>query len=136
MMNFESSGADRKHSMKSSISFSSDLFADAVDGGHAGGDIAKLLVSRAIDDEFQFGEPVLSDAGWTIPVTSGNETFVVGIDDSAIGNKEAEWAITVEKTRKWKIFGEQDSDKRARLCDLIQNILREEPHIGEVRWSD
>lgn len=100
--------------------------------------MANWLVTKSNDSEFEFGEPSNASGNWVVPVCSGTETFEVGIsiDDAFIGRDEAEWAITVEKKRKWKMFGQQNSQMRKELCDLIQNILRIEPQISEVRWSD
>ena len=140
---FETTGvAPRKQSMKQSISFSTSLFETTADvdqkGGRLGADLAHWLVTKSSGSEFEFGEP--SDAGgvWVVPVTAGSEIFEIGfsMDDAFTGKDEAEWAITVEKKRKWKLFGQQNSQMRAELCDLIQNILRIEPQISEVRWSD
>lgn len=136
MNSFESSGADRKQTLKTSISFSSELFEmHSRDGGHFGRDLALWLVERSQGSVFAFGVPEQNDIGWTIPVTATGETFLLGIDDSSLGDSEAEWAITVQKKQRWKIFGQANSAMRAELCDLIQNILREEPRIGEIRWS-
>lgn len=139
-MNYESAGShQRKRAMKKSISFATDLFETIRSAGqdkHVGEDLANWLVGNARDSEFRFGQPEKTDRGWTIPVTADDESFVVGIDDHSVGDKEAEWAITVEKSRKWKMFGQQDSAMRAELCDLIHNMLRSEPQISEVRWSD
>ncbi len=139
-MNFESAGSHkRKRAMKKSISFATDIFETIRNAGeekHVGEDLAQWLVGKSQSSEFKFGQPEKSEAGWTIPVTAGDESFSVGIDDHAVGDKEASWAVTVEKTRKWKMFGQQDSAMRAELCDLIHNMLRTEPQISEVRWSD
>ena len=55
--------------------------------------------------------------------------------DKSIGLEQADWLITVEKERGW-MFGSKDSPLRSDLCDLIQNVLRDKPHIREIRWTD
>lgn len=130
--------------MKSQISFTTDLFESkegkphSIDGGRLGEDLARWLVERAKGSEFAFGQPFQEDTGWTVPVDAEGEKFVVrfAIQDESIGDTQADWLITVEKVRRWKLFGSGDSAIRSRLCDLIQNILRDGAHIREVRWED
>ena len=69
---------------------------------------------------------------------ANGEKFVVScaIMDRSIGEEQADWLITVGKERRWKMFGSKDSPLRSNLCDLIQNVLRDKPHIREIRWTD
>lgn len=130
--------------MKSQIAFTTDIFASKELEPHTsndrrlGEDLAKWLVEAASGGEFKFGEPFQDDWGWTVMAEAKDERFIVdcAIMDKSIGENQADWLITVEKMRKWKIFGSKDSPMRTELCDLIQNVLRDKPHIREIRWTD
>ena len=129
--------------MKNQISFMSGLFDTAelsppVAGDrHFGEDLAIWMAKKSDGGEFVFGNPVRTADGWIESVTVDGEKFVVGFglgSDSA-GEDYAEWTITIDKPRTWRSFGSKDSPSRARLCDLIHNILRDERGIREVQWS-
>jgi hypothetical protein len=130
--------------MKSQISFTTDIFGtkqsrpDTADDHLFGEDLALWLAKEASGGEFVFGKPFPADWGWAVEATSGEEKFLVGcgIMNESIGDDQADWLITVEKIRKWKMFGSKDSPLRSELCDLIQNVLRDKPHIREIRWTD
>lgn len=130
--------------MKKNISFITDLFESKEVKPHFinnrcfGEDLAQWLIDKSMTSEFQFGEPFQEDWGWAVLAEANGEKFIVGfgIMDDSIGEDHADWIITVEKMRKWVVFGSKDSPLRARLCDLIQNVLRNEAQIREVRWED
>ncbi len=104
---------------------------------HFGEDLAKWLIVKSAGSEFVFSQPVRNSDGWSEAVTVDGEAFVLGfgIDSETIGEEYAGWTITIDKPRTWKSFGSKDSASRARLCDLIHNILRDERQIREVQWS-
>ena len=122
--------------MKSQISFTTDIF-ESKNVKPFGKDLAEWLIDACGGHEFTFGEPFQDDWGWTVLAEASGEKFVVGcaIMDKSIGDDQADWLITVEKERKW-MFGSKDSSLRSDLCDLIQNVLRDKPHIREIRWTD
>ena len=130
--------------MKSQISFTTDIFESKEVRPHFindrcfGEDLAQWLVEAASGGEFTFSKPFQEDWGWAAFAQSKGEKFIVGfgIMDASIGESQADWLITVEKERRWKIFGSKDSHMRTELCDLIQNVLRDKPHIREIRWTD
>lgn len=130
--------------MKSQITFITDIFESKEVKPHFindrcfGEDLAGWLVDKAKGGEFAFGEPFQEDWGWAVPVEAGGEKFVVRfeITDESIGEDQADWLITVEKVRRWKMFGSKDSPLRGELCDLIHNVLRDAAHIREIRWID
>ena len=129
--------------MKSQISFTTDIFESKEVKPHFindrcfGEDLAQWFVGAASGGEFTFSEPFQEDWGWVVFAETKDEKFVVGfgIMDESVGEDQADWLITVEKERKW-MFGSKDSPLRSDLCDLIQNVLRDEPHIREIRWTD
>ena len=128
--------------MKSQISFTTDLFAterppEASDR-QLGEDLAVWLAEAASGGEFVFDKPYQAEWGWVVEAHSGGEDFIVGcgIMNESFGDAQADWLITVEKVRRWKFFGAKDSRLRGELCDLIQNVLRDKPHIREIRWTD
>jgi hypothetical protein len=130
--------------MKSQISFTTDIFESRDVKPHFinprcfGEDLARWFVEAASGGEFTFGVPTQEDWGWTVSADAKGEKFVVGfgIMDASIGDAQADWLITVEKLRKWTVFGSKDSVMRSELCDLIQNVLRDKPHIREIRWTN
>jgi hypothetical protein len=130
--------------MKSQISFTTDIFetkrtkAESIGDRSFGKDLATWLAKEGAGGKFEFGEPFHADWGWAIEVTAGKEKFLVGcgIMIESIGDQQADWLITVEKERKWKVLSPKDSPMRTELCDLIQNILRAKAHIREIRWTD
>ncbi len=130
--------------MKSQISFTTDIFESKDVKPHFindrcfGEDLATWFVEAARGGEFIFSDPFQEDWGWAVFAETADEKFVVGfgIMDESIGEDQADWLITVEKERRWKIFGSADSHMRTELCDLIQNVLRDKPHIREIRWTD
>ena len=130
--------------MKNQISFRTELFDSqelvphGAGGQHFGEDLAKWMSGKAKGGEFYFGKPTQALHGWSETVNVDGENFVLGfgIVDSYIGEDYAEWQITIDKPRKWKMFGSKDSPSRGRLCDLIHNILRDERQIREVQWSE
>ena len=103
-----------------------------------GEDLAAWLVEASRQSGFKLGAPFQTEEGWTVPAEAGGEHFEIGVGimDASIGDAQANWLITIEKTRKWKIFSSKDSALRSELCDHIQNILRDKPHIREIRWTD
>lgn len=128
--------------MKSQISFTTDIFESADNasgdaGRDFGEDLARWFVEASSGGEFTFGTPTREDWGWTVPAEAKGEKFTIGfgIMKESVGDGQADWLITVEKTRSW-MFGSKDSDMRGELCDLIQNVLRDKPHIREIRWTD
>ncbi|MEJ7622646.1 MAG: hypothetical protein WKF34_01500 [Pyrinomonadaceae bacterium] len=129
--------------MKNQITFMSGLFESQPDssteagGNHFGGDLAEWIVTRSNGSEFVFAKPVRTETGWSDHVTVDGESFVLGFDLGAksVDADYAEWVITIDKPRKFKFFGPKDSPSRARLCDLIHNILRDERGIREVQWG-
>ena len=129
--------------MKNEISFMTGLFASghvkpiSVDERRPGEDLARWLKGKSMGSEFVFDDPVRNDQGWSESVTANGESFVLGfgIGDESLGSDYAEWHITIDKERKWKFIGSKDSPSRARLCDLVHNILRDEYSIREVQWS-
>ena len=130
--------------MRTEISFTSDLFESKdvkpgpITEGRFGEDVGLWLAKAAADSEFAFGVPFREDRGWAVDVASKGEKFKLGfvIMDESIGDDQAEWHITVNKVRGWASFGEKDSPARDRLCDLVQNALRDRAHIREIRWED
>lgn len=130
--------------MKNHISFRTELFDSkeltpkSANKPNFGEDLAKWMSGKAKGGEFSFGSPTPALHGWSETVNGNGEKFVLGFDivDSYIGLDYAEWQITIDKPRKWKMFGSKDSPSRDRLCDLIHNILRDERKIREVQWSD
>jgi hypothetical protein len=130
--------------MKSQISFTTDLFESKQVQPHFindrcfGEDLAQWFVEAASGGAFSFSEPFQEDWGWTVLAEANGEKFVVGfgIMDESIGDDQADWLITIEKTRRWMFFGSKDSRLRGELCDLVQNVLRDKAHIREVRWTD
>jgi len=129
--------------MKNQISFMSSLFdsvtltAPPSGSLQYGEDLAKWIVKKAEGSEFRFEKPVPAEHGWTEAVAADGERFMLGFDiaESSVGTDYAEWLITIDKPRKWIIFGSKDSPSRGRLCDLIHNILREERQVREVQWN-
>jgi hypothetical protein len=129
--------------MKNQISFTTGLFDSGQTGpGQTGGqrlgeDLARWLISKSKGDEFTFAEPIPAGTGWVDSVTAEGETFKLGFGlmPGTSGANYAEWLITIEKERKWKMFGSKDSELRGRLCDLIHNVLRDEGQIREVHWG-
>ncbi len=130
--------------MKSQISFTTDIFetrnagANFTNPRNFGEDLAAWLVEASRASGFKLGSPFQTEEGWTVPAEAGGEHFEIGVGimDASIGDAQANWLITIEKTRKWKIFSSKDSTLRSELCDHIQNILRDKPHIREIRWTD
>jgi len=131
--------------MKSQISFTTDIFESRQDKPNLknehrlGEDLALWLIEASRGGDFVFGEPFQGDWGWAVSAESGGEEFLLGfgIMNESIGEDQADWLITVEKKAvKWKMFGSKDSALRRELCDLIQNVLRDKPHIREIRWTD
>jgi len=128
--------------MKKQISFTTDIFATErppeLSDRQLGEDLATWLAKAASGGDFVFGTPHQSEWGWTIDARSGNENFLVGcgIMNESFGDAQADWLITVERVRRWKFLGAKDSRLRSDLCDLIQNVLRDKPHIREIRWTD
>ena len=130
--------------MKSQISFTTDLFESKevkprfINGRCLGEDLAKWFVDAASGGAFSFGKPFQQDWGWAVLAEAKGEKFIVGfgIMNESIGEDQADWLITVEKFRRWRFFGSKDSDLRSELCDLVQNVLRDKPHIREIRWTD
>ena len=130
--------------MKNQISFRTELFdskesdPSPVNDQHFGEDLAKWMSVKANGGEFSFGIPTRGLHGWSETVVGNGESFTLGFDivDSYIGLDYAEWQITIDKPRKWKMFGAKDSPSRGRLCDLIHNILRDERKVRELQWSD
>lgn len=104
---------------------------------HFGEDLALWMANKSRGGEFVFGKPVPSSDGWSESVTANGEKFVIdfGLDVDTAGMDYAHWVITIDKPRTWKLFGSKDSPSRARLCDLVHNILRDERQIREVQWS-
>lgn len=129
--------------MKNQISFTTGLFdsgqkkVDVNGGPRLGEDLARWLIAKSSGDEFTFGEPTPEGRGWTEAVTAEGEKFRLGFGlvPTSAGADFAEWVITIEKERHWKMFGSRDSELRSRLCDLIHNVLREEGQIREVHWG-
>ncbi|HVF46012.1 MAG TPA: hypothetical protein VNA17_00450 [Pyrinomonadaceae bacterium] len=130
--------------MKSQISFTTDIFESQTPKPHFisprnfGEDLAEWLVEASRASAFKLGSPFQTEEGWTVPAQAGGESFEIGVGimDESIGDAQANWLITVEKKRKWKVFSSRDSELRSELCDHIQNILRDKPHIREIRWTD
>ncbi len=130
--------------MKSQISFTTDIFETRqiqphfVNPRNFGEDLAAWLVEASRTSRFRLGSPFQTEEGWTVPAEAGGEQFEIGVGimDASIGDAQANWLITIEKKRKWKIFSSKDSALRSELCDHIQNILRDKPHIREIRWTD
>lgn len=130
--------------MKSQISFTTDIFESKEVKPHFindrcfGEDMAQWFVEAASGGKFTFGEPFQEDWGWAVLAETNDEKFVVGfaIMDESIGEDQADWLITVEKMRRWIVLGSKDSPMRSELCDLIQNVLRDKPHIREIRWTN
>ena len=129
--------------MKNQISFRTSLFDSnklvppISNDQHFVEDLANWMSKKATGSEFAFGMPVQELHGWSETVAVDGEMFILGfgIVDGSVGVDYAEWHITIEKLRKWKMFGSKDSASRGRLCDLIHNILRDERQIREVQWS-
>ena len=128
--------------MKNQISFTTDLFetkgSPAMGDRELGEDLARWLVQAASGGDFTFEKPHQAEWGWAIDAHSGGEDFLVscGIMNESVGDAQADWLITVEMPRRWKFLGAKDSRLRGELCDLIQNVLRDRPHIREIRWTD
>jgi hypothetical protein len=130
--------------MKKQISFVTGLFDPGVtkqaETGDRllGHDLADWLVSKAEHDEFDFATPIQDAHGWSVLVGGGGEKFKLGFEiiQSSVGDDHAEWRITIDKLRKWKMLGSSNSQTRGRLCDLIHNVLREEGEIREVQWTE
>ena len=129
--------------MKNEISFMTGIFesgegtALSADEKRPGEDLAKWLKTKSMGSEFVFDDPIRRSKGWSEAVTANGEHFTIGfgILESTVGSDYAEWHITIEKERKWGFLGSKDSASRARLCDLVHNILRDEYSIREVQWS-
>lgn len=130
--------------MKTQISFMTSLFEsgvpkqDPANDRFLGEDLALWVVSRSSDGEFAFDKPVQGPAGWSESVRAGGEEFTLGFEivHSSVGSDYAEWHINIDKVRRMGIFGSKDSAVRGRLCDHIQNVLRDSHQIREIQWAD
>ena len=130
--------------MKSQISFRTSLFDSkalntpvSVDR-HYGEDLAQWMSKKAVGGEFEFGKPFQSTRGWSDRVTVDGEHFLLGfgLGAKSLDADYAEWIITIEKPKRFGVFGSKDSASRGRLCDLIHNVLRDERGVREVQWSE
>ena len=130
--------------MISQISFATDRFESQapyprfISPRNFGEDLAKWAVNASRDSGFKLGSPFQTEAGWSVPAQAGGESFEIGggIMDASVGDAQANWLITVEKKRKWKVFSPRDSALRSELCDHIQDIFRDKAHISEIRCTD
>jgi hypothetical protein len=129
--------------MRDQIIFTTDIFetrekkSNFLSDRNYGEDLARWLVEVSSGGEFKFGEPFQEVDGWFVPVSADGESFVIGVGlmDASIGDEQADWLLTIEKKRKWRM-GSKDSALRSELCDHIQNVLRDKAHIREIRWTD
>ena len=103
---------------------------------HFGEDLASWIAAKSQDSEFEFGPAVRTPTGWAEPVTAGGETFTLGFGlvDGSVGREYAEWMITIDTPNSWR-SGKSGSPSRARLCDHVHNVLRQERGIREVQWD-
>ena len=130
--------------MKNQISFTTTLFdtkelvPHVENDQHFGEDLAVWMSTKARGGEFEFGKPIHAKHGWSETVAANGENFILGFDivDGSVGRDYAEWVITIDKPRKWKMFGSKNSPLRGRLCDLVHNILRGDRHIREIQWGE
>lgn len=111
---------------------------DAADDRLLGEELALWFISRSKDGEFAFDKPVQSEFGWSESVRAVGEEFTLGFEivHSSVGSEYAEWNINIDKVKRTSIIGSKNSVVRGRLCDHIQNVLRDSNHIREMRWDD
>ena len=129
--------------MKDQITFMTGLFdttasVPAVENDHHfGEDLARWMAGKSQGTEFIFGPPTRSPNGWTERVTADGEKFTVGfgLSDTSVGADYAGWFITIDKPSSWRSLSVNGSSSRARLCDHIHNVLRDERQIREVHWD-
>lgn len=129
--------------MKHYISFESDLFNSTeskpnfINDRCFGEDLIAWMIANFSDNDFILDEPFQEDWGWATLARRGNETFVIGagIMDESIANVPAEWMITIEKMRRFMIFGSKKSPNLVLLTDSVEKVLRTEDRITDIRRS-
>ncbi len=130
--------------MKTQISFMTSLFKsgtpkqDLANDRLLGEDLALWFVTRSKEGEFAFDSPFQDKSGWSESVRSEGEEFKLGFEiaHSSVGSDYAEWHIHIDKVKRMGVFGSKDSAVRGRLCDHIQNVLRDSYQIREIQWAD
>jgi len=130
--------------MNREVAFWTNLFESKIVQPHFindrcfGEDLAKWLIDKLRTDEFSLGESSQEDWGWEIEAEKDGEVFFVqlGIMDESIGEENAEWLISIEKPKSWFSFRKQDSSNFEQLCRKIEEVLRAEPAINEISWTE
>lgn len=126
--------------MNKEFSFQSNLFENKKAQPHFindrcfGEDLANWLVNKLNESQFSFSKPYQEDWGWEIECKKGFEKFFIqiGIMDESIGEDDAEWLISIEKTKSWFSFGKQDKLDFENLYRKIEEVLSSEPQIFKI----
>ena len=55
--------------------------------------------------------------------------------DASIGDEQADWLLTIEKTRKWNMGSKDSALTIASFATTFKMFSRDKAHIREVRWT-
>jgi hypothetical protein len=100
-----------------------------------GEDFISWLVERFENSTFKLEEPFQEDWGWATLARKDGETFSIGIGimDESIGEVPARWLITVDKMRRYIVFGSKRSSNLDLLVDELEGHIRNDSKITDVQ---
>jgi hypothetical protein len=107
-----------------------------------GEDLAAWLRIKLIERNVETREPYQEDWGWELPTTQGGNSYYLCMsgnsDESSTNKDEGEWGIIVEKKRSigQRLRGLGKIAAEDEMVRTIEEILRAEPSIREVRWEE
>jgi len=104
-----------------------------------GDDCAAWLIAKlqALGKLQVDGEPIQEDWGWCFGVTVGQRSFLVGVglyEDDDVPNR---WLVFIDSqldSLKRKLFGQTDQAEHLRVCEAIDQVLKGELSVSEIRW--
>ena len=126
--------------MKWMIEFTTEMFNSTETKPHFindrcfGEDLIEWLIKHFDDPSFTLEKPFQEDWGWGTLARIQSETFSIGVGimDDSIGEVHARWLLTVEKMRRFIIFGSKRSAQLDRLADEMEKIIINTEKITDV----
>jgi hypothetical protein len=120
--------------MKQCVRFKSDFKTESNKGELPGRDLAEFLSDRLNKRHFEAG-PIEDEEIWfTVKVVSSSKEFLLMVNQSSLDEEYWEISCQSKTGTLAKLFGKSEEAELQNLTDAIDEILRSEKTVRDIKW--